>query len=150
MMREKDKKNIINEQLNIVVRQLFQCFKWESCKPMLLHTAAWAFCCNMPTLHCLLCCIVASVLRFLCYSMTQLLTHIVAHSARPCSRPQTNNQSIKKFLSLEVSWVKAVKNCKILTFLCQKLSESVYFFSLKNIILETHFWLLPYFESINF
>ena len=43
-------------------------------------------------------------------SMTQLLTHSVAHSTRPCSRPQTNNQSIKKFLSLAVSCVKVVKN----------------------------------------
>ena len=60
-------------------------------------------------------------------SMTQLLTHTVANSTRPSFRPKTNNQSIKKFLSLGVSWVKVVKNCKILTFkvnfLCQKLSE---------------------------
>ena len=43
-------------------------------------------------------------------SMTQLLTHSVAHSTKPVSRPKTNNQSIKKFLSLAVSWVKVVKN----------------------------------------
>ena len=36
-------------------------------------------------------------------SMTQLLTHSVAHSTKPSSRPKTNNQSIKKFLSLAVS-----------------------------------------------
>ena len=61
--------------------------------------------------------------------MTQLLTHSVAHSTRPSSRSKTNNQSLKKFLSLAVSWVKVVKNGKILTFkvnfLSQKLSESV-------------------------
>ena len=61
-------------------------------------------------------------------SMPSLLTHAVAHSSRPSFRPKTNNQPIKKFLSLAVSWVKVVKNCKILTFkvnfLCQKLSES--------------------------
>ena len=61
-------------------------------------------------------------------SMTSLLTHIVAHSTRPSFRLKTNNQPPKKFLSLAVSWVKAVKNGKILTFkvnfLCQKSSKS--------------------------
>ena len=61
-------------------------------------------------------------------SMTSLLTQTVAHSTRPYFRPKTNNQTLKKFLSLAVSWVKVVKNGKILTFkvnfLCQKLSES--------------------------
>ena len=56
-------------------------------------------------------------------SMTSLLTHTVAHSTKPSFRPKTNNQPLKKFLSLAVSWVKVVKNCKILTFkvnfLCQ-------------------------------
>ena len=55
-------------------------------------------------------------------SMALLLMHIVAHS----TRLKTNNQPIKKFLSLAV--VKVVKNHKILTFkvnfLCQKLSKS--------------------------
>ena len=61
-------------------------------------------------------------------SMTSLLTHTVAHSTRPSFRLKTNNQPLKKFLSLAVSWVKVVKNGKILTFkvnfLCQKLSET--------------------------
>ena len=61
-------------------------------------------------------------------SMTSLLMHTIAHSTRPSFRPKTNNQLLKKFLSLAVSWVKVVKNGKILTFkvnfLCQKLSES--------------------------
>ena len=61
--------------------------------------------------------------------MTSLLTHTVAHSTRPSFRPKTNNQPLKKFLSLAVSWVRVVKNFKILTFkvnfLCQKLSESL-------------------------
>ena len=61
-------------------------------------------------------------------SMTSLLTHTVAHSTRPSSRPKTNNQPLKKFLSLALSCVKVVKTGKILifkvNFLCQKLSES--------------------------
>ena len=44
------------------------------------------------------------------FSMTQLLTHSVAHSTKPSSRPKTNNQPLKKFLSLAYSWVKVVKN----------------------------------------
>ena len=43
-------------------------------------------------------------------SMTSLWTHTVAHSTRPSFRPKTNNQPIKKFLSLVVSWVKVIKN----------------------------------------
>ena len=62
-------------------------------------------------------------------SMTSLLTHTVAHSTRPSFRLKTNNQPLKKFLSLAVSWVKVVKNGKILTFkvnfLCPKLTESI-------------------------
>ena len=61
-------------------------------------------------------------------SMTSLLTHTVAHSTRPSFRPKTNNQPLKMFLSFADSWVKVVKNCKILTFivnfLCQKISET--------------------------
>ena len=61
-------------------------------------------------------------------SMTSLLTHTVAHSTRPSFRLKTNNQPLKKFLSFSVSWVKVVKNGKILTFkgnfLCHKLSGS--------------------------
>ena len=40
------------------------------------------------------------------FSMTQLLTQSVAHSTRPFLKPTANNQPIKKFLSLAVSWVK--------------------------------------------
>ena len=36
-------------------------------------------------------------------SMTSLLTHTVAHSTRPFFRPKTNNQPLKKFLSLAFS-----------------------------------------------
>ena len=36
-------------------------------------------------------------------SMTQLLTHSVAHYTKPSSRPKTNNQPLKKFLSLVFS-----------------------------------------------
>ena len=45
------------------------------------------------------------------YSMTSLLTHTVAHSTKPASRPKTNNQSIKKFF----------KSCGQLSKICQKL-----------------------------
>ena len=43
-------------------------------------------------------------------SMTTLLTHTVAHSTKPSFRPKTNNQTLKKFLSLALSWTKVVKN----------------------------------------
>ena len=51
------------------------------------------------------------------YSMTSLLTHTVAHSTYQAFlslifRPKTNNQPIKKFLSLVISWVKVIKNWK--------------------------------------
>ena len=36
-------------------------------------------------------------------SMTTLLTHTVAHSTKPSFRPKTNNQPLKKFLSLALS-----------------------------------------------
>ena len=36
-------------------------------------------------------------------SMTSLLTHNVARSTRPSFRPKTNNQPLKKLLSLAVS-----------------------------------------------
>ena len=36
-------------------------------------------------------------------SMTQLLTHTVAHSTRPSFRHKTNNQPTKKFLHLAVT-----------------------------------------------
>ena len=59
-------------------------------------------------------------------------------------KPKINNQLIKKFLSLAVSWVKVAKKWKIRTikvnFLCQKLSKSFHFFSLVNINLGAHFF----------
>ena len=89
------------------------------------------------------------------FSMTTLLTHTVAHSTKPFSRPKTNNQPPKKFLSLSLSWTKVVKNGKILTFkvnfLSQKISESFWKKnSLKNMILGAHFLLLTFFENFNF
>ena len=87
---------------------------------------------------------------YVLFSMTSLLTHTVAHSTRPSFMPKANNQPLKKFVSLSVSWVnfiyseRATKFCKILTLLlwpsqniwtfiksCQKLQNSD--------ILETHF-----------
>ena len=47
-------------------------------------------------------------------SMTTLLTQAVAHSTRPFFRPKTDNQPLKKFLSLSVNWVKVIEICKIL------------------------------------
>ena len=89
------------------------------------------------------------------YIMTQVLAHTVAFSTNSSFRPKINNQSIKKFLSLAVIWVKIVKVSKILTFkinfLCQKWSESLsIFFSLKNINLGACFLLLTFFENFYF
>ena len=36
-------------------------------------------------------------------SMTTLLMHTVAHSTKPSFRPKTNNQPLKKFLTLALS-----------------------------------------------
>ena len=47
---------------------------------------------------------------FMFISMTSLLTHNIAHSTMHSFRPKTNNQPIKKFLSLALSWAKVVKN----------------------------------------
>merc|ERR1712051_833755 len=51
--------------------------------------------------------------------MTSLLTHNVAYSTRHSFRPKTNNQPIKKFLSLAFSFQKmSIKKCapKIIFF----------------------------------
>ena len=53
-------------------------------------------------------------------SMTSLLTHTVPHSTRPSYRPKIDNQPLKKFVSLVVSWVKVVKMAKFW------LSESIF------------------------
>ena len=61
---------------------------------------------------------------------SKLVSMTLTFNAHCCTffRPKTNNQPIKKFLSLAVTWVKVVKMCKILTFkgyfLCQKWSKS--------------------------
>ena len=47
-------------------------------------------------------------LGYILVSMTQLFTHSVAHSNKPSSWPKTNNQPLKKFLSLELFWVPMV------------------------------------------
>ena len=76
--------------------------------------------------------------------------HTVPHATIPSYRAKIIDQPLKKFLSLVVSWVKF--DGKILTFkvnfLCLKLSESFYFFSLKNMIVGAHFLLLTFFENI--
>ena len=46
--------------------------------------------------------------------MTSLLTHTVAHSTRPFSRPKINNQPLKKFF----------KSCGQLSKSCQKWQNS--------------------------
>ena len=83
-------------------------------------------------------------------SMTQLLSHIIAHFTWPSFMLKANNLPYKKFLGLAFSWVNVVKYCKILTFkvnfLCQKLSKFFQkHFSLNNINLGAHFLLLPNF-----
>ena len=87
--------------------------------------------------------------------MTSLLTYTVAYSNKPSFRPKTNNQPLKKLVSLAVSWVKVVKNGKILTFkvnfLRQKLSESFQiFFSLKNIKSGAQLILMTLFDYCHF
>ena len=44
--------------------------------------------------------------------MTSLLTHPAADATRPSYRPKINNQPLKKFLNLLVSWVKVIKMAK--------------------------------------
>ena len=60
----------------------------------------------------IVCCITVFCLHFLLASfsygriqssMTTLLTHTVAHSTKPSFRPKTNNQPLKKSLSLALS-----------------------------------------------
>ena len=65
---------------------------------------------------------------FFRFSVTSLLTHTLAHSTRPSFRLSSNNQPLKKFLSLAVSWVKVVKNGKILTFKVNFLCQKSFFF----------------------
>ena len=89
------------------------------------------------------------VLQYCNISMTSLLTHTVAHSTKLSFRPKTNNQPI---LSLSVSWVKVVKNCKILTFKSTSKMLRIFLktFTLKNIILEARFLLLTFLDNFNF
>ena len=61
--------------------------------------------------------------------------HIIAHSTRPSHRLKINNQPLKKFMNLAVSWVKIVKNGKISDFQSQ--------FSMSKII-----WIFPNFFFI--
>ena len=69
------------------------------------------FCHNLVNIN-FLCQKEFSILYYTSGSLISLLTHTVAHFNRLSFRPKTNNQPIKKFLSLAVSWVKVVKNCK--------------------------------------
>ena len=75
-----------------------------------------------------------------CLSMTTLLTHDVAHSTKPSSRPKTNNQLPKKFLSLALSWAKLVRNGKILTFKVNFYVKNIQIFFKKIFIHEYLFW----------
>ena len=83
--------------------------------------------------------------------MTSLLMHTVAHSTRPSFRLKPNDQPLKKFLSLVVSRVKVVKNCKILTFKVKYYPNLPnFFFSLKNIILGSYFWYWHFLKTLKF
>ena len=82
-------------------------------------------------------------------SMTQLLSHTIAHFTGPSFMLKANNQPYKKNFGLAFSWAKVVKNCKILTFKvnfrCQKLSEAFQKkISSNNINLGAHFLLLTF------
>jgi len=58
-----------------------------------------------------------------CNSMTSLLTQNVAHSTRHSFRPKTNNQPLKKFLSLALS-----KSCQKLDVILEnKVSQKLKF-----------------------
>ena len=46
---------------------------------------------------------IVSIYLYIINSMTTLLTHTVAHSTKPSFMPKTNNQPLKKFLSLSLS-----------------------------------------------
>ena len=88
-------------------------------------------------------------------SMTQLLSHTIAHFTGSSFMLKANNQPYKIFFDLSFSWVNVVKNCKILTFkvnfLCQKLSESFQFFFISTYFnWGTHFLLLTFFDNFNF
>ena len=90
----------------------------------------------------------------ICTSMTSLLTHIVAHSTRPSFRPKINNQPLKKFLSLAVSWVKVVKNGKILTsksiFYVKYYPNLSIFFFIEEYDFRGTLMLFTFFENFNF
>ena len=84
--------------------------------------------------------------------MTSLLVHTGAHSTRPSCRPKTINQPLQRFLSLAVSWVKVVKNGKILNFQSQFSMSKIIriflnFFSLKNLNLGAHLLLLTFLKT---
>ena len=66
----------------------------------------------------LLCCTYFSPFNALSkyVSMTQLLTHTIAHSTRPSFSPQNNNQPTKKFLILAVSCKEICKTCNVCSF----------------------------------
>ena len=83
-------------------------------------------------------------MRQFVFSMNSLLTHTVAHSTRPFFRPKTNNQPLKKFLSLAFSWVKLSK------IVMSKIIWIFLFFLLKNIILGAHFLKTSIFKPLNF
>ena len=82
-------------------------------------------------------------------SMTSLLMNTVAYFTRPSFMSKSNNQPLKKFSSLAVSWVKVVINCKFLTFkvnsLSQKLSKSLVIF-----FIEEYHFRGTFFENFNF
>ena len=80
--------------------------------------------------------------------MTSLLTHTVTHSIRPSFRLKTNNQPLKKFLSLAVSWQNSDFQSQ---FSMSKITRIfLIFFSLENTILGAHFLLLTFFENFHF
>ena len=72
-------------------------------------------------------------------SMTSLLTHSVAHSTRPSFRPKINNQPLKKFLSLALSWTKVVPWKKLFLKKNVSLKKLLFLFSQKDTYLAFQF-----------
>ena len=71
--------------------------------------------------------------------MTQLLPHTVAHSTRPSFRPKINNQPSKKFLSLEITWVKSLQNVQNSDFQSQFSKSKMIQIFLNKIFVEEYF-----------
>ena len=83
-------------------------------------------------------------------SMTTLLLHTFANASKHSFSSKAKNNCIKKFVSLAVTCIKVVKNCKILTykvnFLCKsKMIQIFIFFSIEQYQVRNTFFLFCHF-----